>query len=75
VVNGLNDPGFFAKRAGEAQEPERLRGSNIAWAEIWYQRTRDPGVLSLLRGHRPARNIWLGGDMTRSFGIVDLSVP
>jgi poly(beta-D-mannuronate) lyase len=75
VVNGLNDPESFAKRTGEAQEPEGLRGNNIAWAEIWYQRTRDPAVLPLLRSHRPARNIWLGGDMTGSFGIVDLPGP
>jgi poly(beta-D-mannuronate) lyase len=75
VVSGLSDPADFTKRAGAAQESERLSGWSLAWAEIWHARRRDPAIVPLLRQYRPARNSWLGGDMTLSFGVPDLSPP
>jgi poly(beta-D-mannuronate) lyase len=75
VVAGLADPAGFARRSGTTPEPERLTGGSIAWAEIWYARTRDPAVLPLLRRHRPARHSWLGGDATLAFGVPELPAP
>jgi hypothetical protein len=49
-----------------------LSGWNVAWAEVWYARFRDPAVVPLLPRHRPARYTWLGGDATLAFGVKDL---
>ena len=72
VVEGLANPGFFADRTGVPQDLASARsGFALAWAEIWYARRHDPAVLPLLRSCRPARNDWLGGNLTLAFGVPD----
>ncbi len=75
VLAGLADPAAFARRSGTKQELERLTGWSIAWVEIWYARTRDHAAVSLLQRYRPARNNWLGGNVTLAFGVPDLPAP
>jgi poly(beta-D-mannuronate) lyase len=75
VLAGLADPAGFAKRSGTAQEPEHVTSWSIAWMEIWYARTRDPALVPLLARLRPARNNWLGGNVTLAFGVPDLPKP
>ncbi len=75
VLAGIADPAGFEQRSGAAQEPETLSGWSMGWAEIWYARTRDPAVVPLLARLRPARNNWLGGNMTLSFGARELPAP
>jgi poly(beta-D-mannuronate) lyase len=75
VLAGLANPTDFARRSGTAQEPEHLSGWSVAWAEIWYARTRDKNLLPLLQRYRPMRNNWLGGNVTLAFGVSELPAP
>jgi poly(beta-D-mannuronate) lyase len=76
VVAGLSDPAAFERRTGTKQgfvgSPS---GWHVAWAEIWYARRRDASVVPLLRTHRPARNNWLGGNLTLGYGAPVLPGP
>jgi poly(beta-D-mannuronate) lyase len=76
VVEGLADPGFFAGRTGVPQDLSGARsGFALAWAEIWYARRHAAELLPLLRSCRPARNDWLGGNLTLAFGVPELPPP
>jgi poly(beta-D-mannuronate) lyase len=76
AVAGLSDPAPFERRSGAKQDFVGSRsGWQVAWAEVWYARRRDPGVVPLLRPYRPARNNWLGGNLTLGFGVRDLPAP
>lgn len=76
TVEGLHDPSHFERLTGTTQDLVGARsGWNVAWAEVWYARFRDPAVVPLLRRYRPARNTWLGGDATLAFGVKDLPQP
>lgn len=73
VVTDLDDARHMVGLTGVSQDfVGSLSGWNFAWAEIWYARFGDPEMLPLLRRYRPARNSWLGGDMTAAFGVPEL---
>jgi len=76
VVEGVNDPGSFARRTGRTQDlAGGPSGWHLAWAEIWYARTRDASLVPLIQRFRPMRNNWLGGDLTLTFGVPTLPTP
>ena len=76
TVEGLHDPSYFERLTGTKQDlAGPLSSWNIAWAEVWYARFRDPALVPLLERYRPARNAWLGGDATLAFGVKDLPRP
>ena len=69
ILSGLADPKEFERRAGTSQEqldPAAVR--SFAWLEIYYSLTGDPEAEPWLRHLRPMKLIWLGGDVTASFG-------
>jgi poly(beta-D-mannuronate) lyase len=73
VIAGLADPAPFAAAAGAAQEVKRPpRGADLAWAEPYFARFRDPRLAPLLAAARPLRDDRLGGDLTAAFGVQDL---
>ncbi len=73
VIEGLDDPSQFAALAGIHQEwIGTFGGWQLAWAELYYARRRDPVLPGWLARYRPLRNDWLGGDLTLAFGVAPL---
>lgn len=76
VIEGFDDPSHFEALAGIHQEwIGTFGGWQLAWAELYYARRRDPALLGWLSRYRPLRNDWLGGDLTLAFGVVPLPAP
>jgi poly(beta-D-mannuronate) lyase len=73
VIASLADPAPFATAAGAVQEVKRPpRGADLAWAEPYFARFRDPQLAPLVAAARPLRDDRLGGDLTAAFGVPDL---
>jgi poly(beta-D-mannuronate) lyase len=73
VIDGLDDPSRFAALAGIEQEKAgTLSGWQLAWAELYYARRRDPALVDWLARYRPLAHDWLGGDVTLAFGVASL---
>jgi poly(beta-D-mannuronate) lyase len=70
VIDGLDDPGYFARAAGAAQSPaDSLGPAELAWMEPYYARFRDAKLPRWIARNRPLKNPDLGGDMTLAFGV------
>jgi poly(beta-D-mannuronate) lyase len=68
ALAGLDDPAWFAVRAGAPQDaPGHLPPEDVAWMEPYYARFRDPGLEPWLDRLRPVRSARLGGDVTAQF--------
>jgi poly(beta-D-mannuronate) lyase len=73
VIDGLADPTAFATRIGVAQEISLPpRKTDLAWAEAYFARFRDPRLARWIAAARPLFDVRLGGDMTATFGVPQL---
>ena len=65
ALAGLDDPAWFAARAGAPQDaPGHLPPEDVAWMEPYYARFHDPGLEPWLDRLRPIRSARLGGNVT-----------
>ncbi len=73
VQAGLDDPAWFAARAGAEQEyngkPDKF---SYVWAEPYYARFPDPALGRKIEAGRPWFYAWLGGSTTDDFGSPNL---
>lgn len=70
ILSGLADPAEFERLAAKPQErwdPAMVR--LLAWLEIYHALTMDVAAEPWLRHFRPMKVMWLGGDVTMSFGV------
>jgi poly(beta-D-mannuronate) lyase len=67
TLQGHTDPSAFAARTGAVQDFVGGR-ANVGWLEIHASRFDTEEALSLLKGRRPQRHPWLGGDLTLWYG-------
>ncbi len=68
ALAGLDDPAWFAARAGAPQDaPGHLPPEDVAWMEPYYARFHDPGLEPWLDRLRPIRSARLGGNVTERF--------
>ena len=65
AVAGINDPVFFAQRAGIAQEPIKLDADDLAWAVPFERRFPDPSLQALLAKLPTRSMLYLGGEPSR----------
>lgn len=61
ALAGIDDPVFFATRAGIAQEPPKLTADTLAWAIPFERRFPDPGVRKKLSALSSTAILYLGG--------------
>ena len=69
VIAGLADPTIFERLTGFPQEQltDPPRKADLAWAEPYFARFRDPRLTPWLTAARPLRDVRLGGDLTAAF--------
>jgi poly(beta-D-mannuronate) lyase len=61
AASGIDNPSFFAAKAGIAQEPVHLHAEDIAWAAPFAQRFPDP-LLNRLLSELPSHSmLYIGG--------------
>lgn len=67
---GVEDPSWFAARAGSLQDfvGGALGGRNLAWVEPYFARFPAARRPALLAAFRPMIHPWLGGDLTLRYG-------
>jgi poly(beta-D-mannuronate) lyase len=70
VIEAVRDPASFAKITPIKQDvfPWTLQGE-LAWAEPYYARTKDPGLPALITLRRPFSEWRLGGNVTAAWGV------
>jgi poly(beta-D-mannuronate) lyase len=70
VFAGLADPSIFETKAGTVQS-QLSRGdkNSLGWIEVYYHLTRDPQAEPWIRALRPFDIIWLGGNISDTFGV------
>ncbi|OJY63761.1 MULTISPECIES: alginate lyase family protein [unclassified Rhizobium] len=61
VVAGIDDPSFFAEKAGKKQEAMNLHADDIAWAAPFERRFPDPALAALLGKLTSRSVVYLGG--------------
>jgi poly(beta-D-mannuronate) lyase len=61
AIAGVEDPSFFAARAGIAQEPVKLDAENIGWALPFERRFADPRLNDLLVRASSRSMLYIGG--------------
>ncbi|MFK0161577.1 alginate lyase family protein [Rhizobium sp. NPDC090279] len=61
VVAGIDDPSFFAEKAGVKQEAIHLHADDIAWAAPFERRFPDPALAALLGKSTSLSVVYLGG--------------
>src|SRR3546814_2632813 len=70
VVAGLEDPEWFAGRAGEKQDMAvTIKTTQLAWMEPWQARFPEPRLVPWLQKYRPLDAHRLGGDLSFLFGV------
>lgn len=72
VAAGFKDPGWFAQRAGKAQEPVKYSGEE-GWVEFYRLRAPHPERFDDLHAHGPFREPRTGGNMSAmaAAGVFD----
>lgn len=76
VFAGLADPSIFEKKTGSAQSQfSRGDKNSLGWIEVYYRLTRDPQAEPWIRALRPFDIIWLGGNISHTFGVPIGSGP
>ncbi|SCB24725.1 alginate lyase family protein [Rhizobium hainanense] len=61
VVTGIDDPSFFAEKAGVKQETTPLHADDIAWATPFERRFPNPALAALLKKLTSRSVVYLGG--------------
>lgn len=61
VLAGTEDPTFFARQAGIAQEPIVFTAGDVAWAAPYASRFRDPEITRVVARARSAAFLYVGG--------------
>lgn len=70
ILSGLADPREFERLAGKPQERWDFAAVRLlAWLEIYHALTMDIAAEPWLRHFRPQKVMWLGGNVTMSFGL------
>jgi poly(beta-D-mannuronate) lyase len=61
AIGGIDDPSFFAERAGIAQEPVKLAAGDVGWAVPFVRRFPDSRLAALLANASSRSMLYLGG--------------
>ncbi len=61
AASGIEDPSFFAAKAGIAQEPMDLHADDIAWVAPFARRFPDPQLNRLLSALPSRSMLYIGG--------------
>jgi poly(beta-D-mannuronate) lyase len=68
ALKGLDDPAWFAQRAGAEQTAaSRLARDDLPWMEAYRRRFGDRRLEPWLDRYRPIKSPYLGGDVTAAF--------